>query len=1231
MTRSLLATLFLASCLLFLLSVTTFGIQPERASVIDKSQPHLVPKNELVGSDPYYAKVIDVGESSVNNEKVFYMNTGTKGVVIPDTAIGIEIGATTYENQHTARMVRQINWRGDHTIHMAWMQKNTDDYGAGTYRMTAYQLYDPTFPGALGWHPINNFGGKGIHIETERSGYCGVEVLPTLDEGETVGRALVYNHYDLTGGISGDLVYSPTFWPDAGPGSGSFSALKQNVPSELRQGAATEEFIWPYVSTQIYNGDTIWHTVCLRSDPNETFTEFRYFRRTGSVEPADPNITWSGMVVDTMPNPAHIIEVPSPDVDPAYAGKVAIVWAAHWPDIPGGSESTTPVSIALLVEQSSNDVFCMISNDAGETWEDIGDVSAPKKHNCSRVDSSVGGYVTMGDIGALIDNTGTLHIAYTARSTGALEPGRTGASALDWEWPLFPYGCRVLHWSDAYLNDPDETDYITIIRDYQYDFTETGLDLDTMCTGGAWRRSLLGQPMLTQCDGKLYCVYSQFSHLENGVWDDCHVRAFTESDLTGSANSHLIFSVSTVANGGLNWDGAHRLTTYVGRCDTVGGSLPTGPYCHSHTWASMPRDGMLVDDVDDDFSSAEIVQDGAWTYTSTGWYYDVMYVDDRAPGVSIFAEGGWTRNPIRWFRVPCIDPDENPQLTIEPAGINLPVWYKPGGSGNDEIVTMINSGNSVLTVSNVTLDEIEGPVSNWLAVDKTTASIVETIPNNTNPLTVTINDNGIIDGGLAPTLLRGRVTIHWDGGNTTDFNIQCIIADTVQLVEYDTLFTPSISVAVNNAGRMGAQILADTIGYLGFHPTLDCDNCYNGPNNNSGSYIGGASPFILHEQGTDTIISAYVSGHGWLGKHPVSDRRDGFRPQGDLIDLGENGAFTSISSNIFYSADSTVGLEVTYHAPKNVETAGPGSPPENVGNFINQEIKVFNISGAPLNGVYVGDIVDFEIPSDSAANPQFGASNFSDYDEALNVMYTYGWETALPDTFCDGPYSGYPNDCADASRRYGGSIFLGGFNYDGDLDVLTYQADPRGVFSEKYQLLFPRGQAHLNYDSLLQYYPFDAGWGEYKKYTSADPDSAAMDLIVMTLYGQYDIGVTDTLYFHKQILVEYQVETAKNADFLASVVAAKEYSLARSGHCCRAWGVVGDADVNGVFDILDLIWMIDNKFKGGSGVLWPDPANGYECTSIMDFDANGIYDILDIIWGIDFKFKESGLPPVCPN
>jgi hypothetical protein len=64
-----------------------------------------------------------------------------------------------------------------------------------------------------------------------------------------------------------------------------------------------------------------------------------------------------------------------------------------------------------------------------------------------------------------------------------------------------------------------------------------------------------------------------------------------------------------------------------------------------------------------------------------------------------------------------------------------------------------------------------------------------------------------------------------------------------------------------------------------------------------------------------------------------------------------------------------------------------------------------------------------------------------------------------------------------------------------------------------------------------------------------------------------------------------------------------------------------DLDKNGIYDILDIIMLIDHKFKGGLG---PSPWQA------ADTDNNGIVDILDIIVMIDNKFKE-GDPPNCPK
>ncbi len=54
-------------------------------------------------------------------------------------------------------------------------------------------------------------------------------------------------------------------------------------------------------------------------------------------------------------------------------------------------------------------------------------------------------------------------------------------------------------------------------------------------------------------------------------------------------------------------------------------------------------------------------------------------------------------------------------------------------------------------------------------------------------------------------------------------------------------------------------------------------------------------------------------------------------------------------------------------------------------------------------------------------------------------------------------------------------------------------------------------------------------------------------------------------------------------------------------------------------DILDIIYLIDHKFKDGPA---PDPIES------ADVNNDGLVDILDIIYLIDFKFKE-GPEPAC--
>jgi hypothetical protein len=63
----------------------------------------------------------------------------------------------------------------------------------------------------------------------------------------------------------------------------------------------------------------------------------------------------------------------------------------------------------------------------------------------------------------------------------------------------------------------------------------------------------------------------------------------------------------------------------------------------------------------------------------------------------------------------------------------------------------------------------------------------------------------------------------------------------------------------------------------------------------------------------------------------------------------------------------------------------------------------------------------------------------------------------------------------------------------------------------------------------------------------------------------------------------------------------------------------GDIDNSGIIDILDITYLIDNKFKSG-----PPPVHD-QCA---DVDSSGLIDVLDIVYLIDNKFK-SGPEPYC--
>lgn len=1179
-----------------------------------------MPANKNMGAD-------DAGPGEINayfGDAPRSLGFDQRGTVTPGPAVGMTVGLTTYDYQHNGRCTRQVSWRGSQDVHVAWMKKNAANpvIGAGT-RLTAYNMWDAT-TGTLVWDAIVGFGGDNLHTPAERSGYCGLEVMSD-------GRGMPYNHYDLDG--LQPYNYYPVIWPDQGPGQGVWG-YKDGIPESER----TEDFAqgegdwtWPYATFQLYdNGtveDTIIHIFASEAGAPSNAV-LRYFRRYGAgPHPESPGLAWSHMTVDSGQTISTVVEAAPPNVTAGFEGKVALVWNAYFGATSADDgESGFVEPISLLLEQNAQSAYCMVSMDAGATWG--------SKYNISKNSiTDENGWWPYADISAVIDTDGRLHVVYAARPFQNLTGVAGGPADPQMNYPLFPMGSRILHWSDdaeTIGTDNLDDNYITIVRDGMADWTE----MDSICVGGAWHSMALNLPSIGQCDDKLYVTFAQFQDVANGIWDNCHVSAWTQNITAGSANANLYFTVSPMSNGGLNWDPARLLTDFTRRCDTAETGNPGVPVdptatnvCHSHFYNSMTRWGMNSDG--GDFANAVRVSDPAWTHTSTDYYMDVFYVDDLWPGGLVQGEGMWAIDPIKWFRFPCVDAEQAPILSYEPTGIfeNTPSWSKPGVEREID-VTMSNIGNAALTVSSIVVEEIDNAdpsYDGWLAVDERgfSGTITEVVPSNSFDIGLIINNNSIIN---ETAVLKGRVIFNSTAGNGADtLRIGYIVADTVQPYFQDTLFTQSIGITVANNGNYGGGLF-DTCGRMDFHILgnlgIECDTCGVGFGNVEWKYLSEGAPFVVRDIGGGEVrLSTSVSAHSAYSEVPDSDDiRDGFRPQTGQADEHTNAAFcTWIESGEFVTADSAVAMKNYMIAPM---TSADTS------DFFVLVTKFYNNTDAALSGVYLGTIEDWDIPTDS------GTRNTSDFDADRKLMYLQGWEAEQADTFCANSLAG--NDCNESDLRLGGSAFFGGFQFK------TSGVKPENRFEEAQgSFSFKRSNwlglevrshvpAQRMYDTLSGIFFGYSPWHSTLPDPVTDQDSLYRDLSMITSYGSYDLGVTDTLVFVKFLASEYQ---GGLAGLQETVDQAKAFTL--NYLCCDIWGLPGDADVNGAISILDVVYIINFKYKQGPGVKWPsstyDAGTDYDnCDNIMDCNAKAGIDILDVVYLINYKYKQ-GPDPICPT
>ncbi len=1079
---------------------------------------------------------------------------------------GISVGNTWYDMQHNCRMTRMVDWGYDDAegfmVHFLWMRLATE---VNENRHYAYNVY------YAGGGSAGSFHGQ---QPVQTSGYAGYVSLDVTDDG----RGVLCGHNNPGTG------YSPhTYW-DLGPGAFIFS---QNTPvpdSVMLAGTVNREAIWPAIRYQEHPTDenlNVLHIFTQKTSPDGQITAEPciYFRKVGKNDLGDWD--YPPYVVDT-------VDVLAQDVACANtgSGKVALVWSVNLPK-PGEDSSSHDY---WEWSQWNNDVWYQISNDYGASWE-------PRVNLTENVEGE-DGYRVYGDLMSLITEDDDLHIVWGSRVWPS--DAEEGGSVYRWRNRIFHWGENVACGRRTVVN-------------LEWDSDE--------CYPPVW--NINGSKMsIGECNGNLYCVWTQYNDVPMGIEDDCHARAGTQP--IGAANGELYVSVSD--DYGLTWDIPRNLTnTRTPGCHPDP-EEPGGP-CRSENYASMNRHGTSLTGA----MPADIVIDPSGEYTGD-YFLDVQYIADIDPGTPMQPSDNstWQNSDVMWFRLACVDPITSSKFEPSWTEIDFPEWTKHGTAYNKPLT--IENGGNANTVFTFALNE-DGPLTGWLTVSAEFTGTV-TIPygcDNTVSDTVTINGDLAINAPGTIVHLSGNMTAT---GNmvppTVVMPIDFWIVDTLVSPVFDTITTGCFSLVVANTGNWGNQGASEV--NLDFFNHGDCDNAEPGSEGDTipgdaTVYAYDASPVICWPSGDSVLCNWSIFGTSY-----VDD--EAFFPWSHVppVNMGDFELYQSE----FVTRDTGILIKKLWIAPYNQ------GPPDQGCNFI---IQVLKIMRHPLatgderwDSLNIGEAIDWDIPTDSSSR------NLSGFDAPNRLVYQQGQD-----------YEPDAAQCQPNEDRYGGIALLDIVEIEGN-DTLTFLdgevAEQYGVYTEDNDTyVYPAGgfvPEELN-----------TNMTNYEGYNK-ETDSLNNDLhSMMTFRHNYTLTDTTTRLIIFKCLITCRIDYAT---FIANVEACHAWYLEHlvpkvTGACCIGEdcfvmseqacldaggtykgddvscvpnpclgcciGIRGnvDYDPGDVIDISDLVYLVDYMFTGGE-----EPP----CFEEADMNGDEVIDISDLVWLVDYMFTGGPQPVDCP-
>jgi len=382
---------------------------------------------------------------------------------------------------------------------------------------------------------------------------------------------------------------------------------------------------------------------------------------------------------------------------------------------------------------------------------------------------------------------------------------------------------------------------------------------------------------------------------------------------------------------------------------------------------------------------------------------------------------------------------------------------------------------------------------------------------------------------------------------------------------WDTVVTDCVSLAVGNNGNYGNQgeygVTMD-YAFVG-----DCDpNAYN--------YLYDGAPVICYTDGLDTIASYSMYGRQYY--FLVDDKND-------MIPTVTTADYDVFESGTFISRDSSVMVDLTWWAPKASDSC----------NFVIQKMKISSYDGLNHEGLYIGNAIDWDIPSDNSVD------NIGGFDAAHKLIYHYGYE--FDGTGCQ------PND-----NRFGGMALLG--FYLNDSCQIDTTSQPYGAYTaSNYVYVYPNNSfVASELLTNMSQTGYQIG-GDYEDQHS-----------VMTAVGDYDLLADDTLVI---FTVLSTVQNGSVSDLTTSVEKARIWfnsyiNASCSGTCCV--GTTGNVNCSEDEspDISDITRLIDYLYLSHASLC---------CAEEADVNVSGGEpDISDITRLIDHLYLSQAPLPSCP-